>query len=228
MSKKITYKLCVKSLPDGLLYLCYTAKEGKEFDSYKGSGKYWKRHIKAHNYNINDISTTVIFETDSMEELSEKGEFYSDVFGVETRERWANLAKETGQGTALCLEKNPNYGGKYALKGEMAYMFGSKNPKVSESNKKRVGNLNPNYGKFSGDKNPMFGKIGKQNPVSKAVNQIDLESGNILGFYESVRQAEINTRVANQDIIKVCKGQRKTAGGYKWEYATNEQVNSIV
>jgi hypothetical protein len=222
MSKKITYKLCIKSLPDGLLYLCYTSKEGKEFDSYMGSGKYWKRHIKAHNYKIEDISTIILFETENMKELSKKGEFYSDAFMVETSERWANLAKETGQGTALSGNKNPNYGGIYSLKGENAYMYGIKNPKVSEANKKRIGALNPNYGNISGDKNPMFGRIGSKNPTSKSVKQIDLQLGNVLEVYESVRQAELGTGVANQDIIKVCKGKRKTAGGFKWEYATEE------
>lgn len=36
--------------------------------------------------------------------------------------------------------------------------------------------------------------------------------------FDSVRDAEKALRVCNQNIIKVCRGARRTAGGYMWEY----------
>lgn len=36
--------------------------------------------------------------------------------------------------------------------------------------------------------------------------------------YESILSASQNTNVAKQNICKCCKGNRQTAGGYKWKY----------
>lgn len=52
----------------------------------------------------------------------------------------------------------------------------------------------------------------------KKVNQYDLNN-NFIKQYESIHEAESQTKAHHINIIKVCKGQRITAGGYKWEYA---------
>jgi len=52
----------------------------------------------------------------------------------------------------------------------------------------------------------------------KKVNQYDLNN-NFIKQYESINEAENQTKVHHINIIKVCKGQRITAGGYKWKYA---------
>ena len=36
-------------------------------------------------------------------------------------------------------------------------------------------------------------------------------------------EAERMTGIPNSNISKVCKGERKTAGGYHWEVVENEQ-----
>ena len=38
-------------------------------------------------------------------------------------------------------------------------------------------------------------------------------------IYKSMREAEERTGIHNSKICLVCKGQRKTAGGYHWQYA---------
>ena len=53
---------------------------------------------------------------------------------------------------------------------------------------------------------------------SKAVNRVDLNNGTRVP-YGSVQEAERMTGVFSQNIIKVCKGKRNTAGGFAWEYA---------
>lgn len=55
----------------------------------------------------------------------------------------------------------------------------------------------------------------------KKVNQYDLNN-NFIKQYKSIQEAESQTKVHHINIIKVCKGQRITAGGYKWEYAKEE------
>lgn len=41
-------------------------------------------------------------------------------------------------------------------------------------------------------------------------------------IYPSVHEAGRQTGIDNGSIIKCCKGKRKTAGGYRWKYATQE------
>lgn len=90
------YKLYHKISPLGLNYLGMTTKEN--IFTYKGSGKYWKLHLKKHNVKIEEIKTILLFETDNQEELKEKGVFYSKLYNVVESDEWANLIFETGEG----------------------------------------------------------------------------------------------------------------------------------
>ena len=49
------------------------------------------------------------------------------------------------------------------------------------------------------------------------INQLDL-LGNFLVTHDSLHEAGRNTNIAWQNISKVCRGLRKSAGGFKWEY----------
>lgn len=51
----------------------------------------------------------------------------------------------------------------------------------------------------------------------KQVYQFD-KQGNFLNSYESVAEAERQTKVHHSNIVSVCNGKRKSAGGYKWSY----------
>lgn len=57
----------------------------------------------------------------------------------------------------------------------------------------------------------------------KPVFQLDLE-GNIIHEFESPIHAEDATGIARQNISKVCRGKRKTAGGYKWRYVPSVET----
>lgn len=62
----------------------------------------------------------------------------------------------------------------------------------------------------------------KKNPCGhnkKQVNQYDLK-GNFIKTFDSIKQANLVVNLAEQstNIIDVCKGRRKTAGGYIWKY----------
>lgn len=59
------------------------------------------------------------------------------------------------------------------------------------------------------------GKYGKHHNRSLKVRMI---SDNEVKIFDSIQEAERLTNVGHQNIIKVCKNQRKTAGGFKWEY----------
>ena len=53
------------------------------------------------------------------------------------------------------------------------------------------------------------------------VNQFD-KNHNLIKTYYSFMEAERSTNIPNGNIVKCCKGERKTAGKYIWKYAQGE------
>ena len=88
-----TYKLYVKTHQvTGLKYLGYTRQDPFV---YKGSGKYWKLHLKKHG---NQVHTEILFETTNKEKIKETGIYYSQLWNVVSNDGWANLRIEEGDG----------------------------------------------------------------------------------------------------------------------------------
>lgn len=50
------------------------------------------------------------------------------------------------------------------------------------------------------------------------VMQLD-KNENLINIFSSISEAESKTKIYNPNIVKCCKGERKTAGGYIWKYA---------
>lgn len=91
-----THKLMIKTHnKSGLKYLCYTTSEGPNYDNYKGSGKYWKAHLKKHG---SDITTEKIFESFDYEEFKKEAIKKSEEYDVVNSKHWANLRIEDGTG----------------------------------------------------------------------------------------------------------------------------------
>jgi hypothetical protein len=100
------YYLMIKSHNiTGLKYLCQTKK--KDPYSYKGSGKYWKLHLKQHG---NSIHTEILKECSTKDELVKWGKYYSDIWNIVDSDEWANLKPETGDGGPLFGLANGMYG----------------------------------------------------------------------------------------------------------------------
>lgn len=78
----------------GKRYLGYTSQDPFV---YSGSGIHWKKHLKNHG---NDVTTVVLFETEEMEQIREKGLYYSKLFDIVKSEMFLNLKEETGDGGA--------------------------------------------------------------------------------------------------------------------------------
>lgn len=75
--------------------LKYLGKTQKDPIKYKGSGKYWKQHIKYHGY---DVNTEIIFQSESIKEISEKGIYFSELWNIVESKEWANMRPESGDG----------------------------------------------------------------------------------------------------------------------------------
>ncbi|MEX0300032.1 MAG: hypothetical protein AB3N28_13250 [Kordiimonas sp.] len=95
MKKKkepVTVKLYVKTHNQtGMKYLGCTAKT--DVETYKGSGKVWKEHIKEHGY---DCSTEVIFESCIPQFIETIALHYSEQWDVANSDEWANMIPERG------------------------------------------------------------------------------------------------------------------------------------
>lgn len=90
----MNYKLYLKTHnKTGLKYLGYTKCDNPE--QYSGSGKYWKRHLKKHG---NDVTTEILFETKSKEELKLYGIKLSKQYDIVNSSDFANLRIEEGDG----------------------------------------------------------------------------------------------------------------------------------
>lgn len=61
-----------------------------------------------------------------------------------------------------------------------------------------------------------LGKHGGDHPSSKLVFQI--KDGIVIAEYSSVVEASEKTKINEGNIGAVCRGYRKTAGGYSWKY----------
>lgn len=66
----------------------------------------------------------------------------------------------------------------------------------------------------------MQGKTGDKHPNSKRVLQIDLVSGEVINSFGSLREIDrvLSKKGANSYIVKVCKGEKSHAYGYRWAY----------
>lgn len=60
----------------------------------------------------------------------------------------------------------------------------------------------------------------------RRVTQKDL-SGKVITVFDSAKEAELKTGASRSKICMCCKGLRKTAGGYRWEYTDGFGLKDI-
>ena len=77
----------------GLQYLGKTTSKNPH--KYQGSGIRWANHIKSHGY---DVTTEILRECQTNEEVKEWGKYYSELWNVVESSEWANLKPEYGEG----------------------------------------------------------------------------------------------------------------------------------
>ena len=74
-------------------------------------------------------------------------------------------------------------------------------------------------------------KFGKENPNATNVMQYDLQ-GNFIKEWGSISEADRELKISFKNISACCKGKRKTAGGFKWNYSyeyieTDEKIEEV-
>ena len=63
---------------------------------------------------------------------------------------------------------------------------------------------------------------------TKAVNQLDIETGKVIATYNTIREASKETGSQDGKITMVCQGKRKSHNGYSWEYVNKEHLKTQV
>ena len=85
--------------------LKYLGKTKNDPFKYKGSGKLWKLHIKKHGY---DVTTEILLQTETEQEIKEKGKEFSILWNIVESKNWANLKLEEGDGGGNCFNHEAN------------------------------------------------------------------------------------------------------------------------
>jgi hypothetical protein len=137
-----------------LKYLCRHYGTRESCFKYCGSGTYWKRHLKKHG---KDLSTEILFKTNKIEKLKQKGLYYSNLYNIVKSDVWANLVPEAGEGTGWWSGKkgknNPNY--RKVRSKETRQKISQTRIKLGVAK----GKNNPNFGRgLKGHLNPLYGR----------------------------------------------------------------------
>ena len=104
---------------------------------------------------------------------------------------------------------------------------GNKNKVLHEDTKAlmssvRSGELHSMFGKHHDDEAKELLKEANR----KAVQQWSKDGTQLLRTFESVEEATRATGSDGSHICKVCKGERKTAGGFQWKFVNTEDVHT--
>lgn len=88
--------------------------------------------------------------------------------------------------------------------------------KRSEETKRKISESRK--GRYAGENSPMYGKRGADNAWSKPVVQLS-KYGEFIAEHVSAKYAGDSIGKTGANITKCCKGELKTAYGFKWVYA---------
>lgn len=69
----------------------------------------------------------------------------------------------------------------------------------------------------TGEEHPLYKKYGKENKTSKKVVQYDMNN-NFIKIWDSIMDVERVLGINNSNISSCCNGNKKSAGGFKWEH----------
>ena len=82
------------------------------------------------------------------------------------------------------------------------------------------------FDSFNNGYNMTLGGKACNGTNDKVVYQYDL-AGNFIKEYKSAHEAARENNIQFTNICKVCRGERKTAGGFGWSYTKTENIGPI-
>jgi group I intron endonuclease len=228
MGQSGVYKIV--NLINGKVYVGSTADLGN-----RKRGHFWRlkhgKHLKRFQddydkYGADNFIFVIIETLSDHLQLLEREQFYIDLYDASNEQYGYNRSssskncsgikhtEETRRkmGMARLGEKHWNYGGHRSLETKQ---------KISKSR----------TGKYAGENSPMYGKhftdkarnklsesrkgkyFGEYSPV--AISVINLDTNKV---YPTLTEAAKLCNVNINSLCAVCRGKRKTTGGYRWMY----------
>jgi len=114
-------------------------------------------------------------------------------------------------GVKVPKELHPCFGRRKSEETKSKISEALKGRTLSKEHKEKISKAN------RGEKNYFYGKSGGKSAVAREVLQIGLNN-KVIKRWDCISDASRKLGIKTQSICRVCKGGRKTTGGYKWEY----------
>lgn len=123
----------------------------------------------------------------------------------------------------VCLTKNgkSTYKRVHRLVAEAFIPNPDNLPQINHKDEEKLNNCVENLEWCDAKYNSNYGTRLERVADKKSIWVIKLSTHNeILHFYRSAIDAERDTGIQSSNIIKCCKGKRKTSGGFVWKYSS--------
>lgn len=175
----------------------------------------WREHKKEivsgehPNYNLRKFKKCIdrlIFKIISVES-SKKDALNKEYAMRPVKGLGMNIATGGSDFEGMCGKNNPMYGKTLTNEHKSKISVGNRGKKVDNEGRKNISKAK------LGNKNPMYGIVGKDHPKSVRVYCIDLHKE-----FDSALEAAIFVEGQNYNIIACCRGKRKSHKGHKWKY----------
>ena len=229
----ITYYLYLKESPLGLKYLGMTTRNPYK---YRGSGKYWVRHLKSHNLSLNNIKTSILFKSTNKFEIDNFALKYSTENNIVNCKDFANLMPESGIDCTIgriCTEETKKKiskanKGRIPTKESIEKAKKNRKPRIgfkhSEETKKKLSDGRKGKKLTPETIEKMVAKTRGSRLVAhfKKVHQYSL-LGEYIRSFPSIVDA---MKIYSCDIYNAASGKHKTAGGFQWRLYKYDRIES--
>ena len=201
------YKVYIHTTPSNKVYIGLTQQEPKVRWSYGNNYKYNEHFYRAiKKYGWENIKHEIIKDNLTKEEAC--------LLEQELIKKYNSTNKECGYNVSTGGEAP--YGVKFTKERKEKISKANKGRKFTEEHKSKLHQLwEKGHTPWNKGKKTNQETITK---IKKAKKQFDILCIETNEKYESLRDAFKNTNINFHHIAEVCKGKRKTAGGYHWKY----------
>ena len=181
----------------GLKYLGYTKNDPF---IYKGSGIRWTKHLEAHG---NDVTTEIICECETKEDVKQKGRYYSALWNVVDSRDWANMKAEEGDGGDMSSSEN-------WINSRKSASFRNKQSEGAKGNT-NVRNYKWWYNTVTGEKTRSL-----NSPGDKWINQFEPTSSEVKDKISKALRDKPKTDIHKQRLKEAAKNRPSNSKGTVW------------